>query len=462
MSNVVNLRVENPPPEPEIQQDIGFDQFTTETYVAGFMLAAEAGFSKLLEALGRPLNLFGDEDYALAFKTGLKIAQNGELVDYTSIMHSLTVSKNFNNSDLEFFSQKFSEAADFPCLEANLPYYVKILLERYKQRTTQRILNKGLTRPVSQLNPILEELGKVITLETGVKSDQVVSELIPGLYEILERKEENPNFFEGVKTGFPEIDNICQGFSNSDLSIIAARPGMGKTAFILNVASHIARDEGKKVLFISLEMTKARLFQRLVSSLSGVPSWKMEKGKMNEADWGKIAKACNGLDNFNLIINDQSDLLVSDIRRKVEALQPECLIIDYLQLLQPVDSKQPAKDRVSEISLGLKRIAKDFNIPVIALSQLSRQCETRTDKRPLSADLRESGQIEQDAGLILMLYRHEFYDPEDVEARGIAEVLIRKSRHTQTGEVKLGFAGDKMLFTSLLCPAVGTKNNGGI
>lgn len=246
----------------------------------------------------------------------------------------------------------------------------------------------------------------------------------------------------GIPTGFKSVDRILGGLQNSDLLIIAARPSMGKTTFVLNIAEHIAVEEKKIVGVFSLEMSKEQLVDKLISSIGRVDSWKLRNGQLSEDDMSNLIQAQAQLAEAPLFIDDAPMASVMEVRAKARRLQAEhgldLVIIDYLQLMQGSIRHQDNRvQEVSEISRSLKALAKELNCPVIALSQLSRAVEARNDKRPMLSDLRESGSIEQDADVVMFLYRDDYYNKNKEEHDHLVEVLVSKHRNGPTGEAKL-------------------------
>lgn len=267
-------------------------------------------------------------------------------------------------------------------------------------------------------------------------------------------RDKDKGALRGVPSGFKDLDNLTAGFQKSDLIILAARPSMGKTSFVLNLAENAAIDEKVPVAIFSLEMSKDQLVDRLLSSQAGVDSWKLRTGNLTDEDFPKIGYAMGVLSEAPIFIDDSPMGNVMDIRAKARRLQMEhglgLLVIDYLQLMsgRAHGGESNRVQEISEISRGLKGLARELDIPVIALSQLSRAVEHRDDKKPQLSDLRESGSIEQDADVVMFLYRDEYYHPE-TERKGITEILIRKHRNGPTGNMELFFNPAQMRFSSL-------------
>lgn len=267
-------------------------------------------------------------------------------------------------------------------------------------------------------------------------------------------RDKDKGALRGVPSGFKDLDSKTAGFQKSDLIIVAARPSMGKTSFALNLAEHAAIEEKVPVGIFSLEMSKEQLVDRLLSSQAGVDSWKLRTGNLSDEDFPKIGYAMGVLSEAPIFIDDSPGANVMEIRAKARRLQMEhglgLIVVDYLQLMEGHSSKGDNNrvQEISEISRGLKGLARELNVPVIALSQLSRAVEHRDDKRPQLSDLRESGSIEQDADIVMFLYREEYYKP-DTEKKGITEVLIRKHRNGPTGELQVFFNPSQMRFADL-------------
>lgn len=267
-------------------------------------------------------------------------------------------------------------------------------------------------------------------------------------------KDKEKGAIRGVPSGFRDLDNITSGFQNSDLVVLAARPSMGKTSFALNIAEHVAIEDKIPVGVFSLEMSKDQLVDRLLSSQAGVDSWKLRTGNLSDDDFPKIGYAMGVLAEAPLFLDDSPGANVMEIRAKARRLQMEhglgLVIIDYMQLMEG-RSRSGETNRVqeiSEISRSLKGLARELDVPVIAISQLSRAVEHRPDKRPQLSDLRESGSIEQDADVVAFLYREEYYEP-DTDRKGITEVLIKKHRNGPTGVCELFFHPEQMRFRDL-------------
>lgn len=281
-----------------------------------------------------------------------------------------------------------------------------------------------------------------------------ISEVIIDVYDRLEELAASDSAIPGLSTGLRDLDRAISGLNNSDLILLAARPGMGKTSMALNILLDAGKRSGKKVAFFSLEMSREQLALRLISSECFVDNKKLVTGKLSDEDWESVAAAADSLNRSTILIDDDSNITVADILAKCRRVDDLGLIvIDYLQLMQSAGGKSNTRGEnrqqiVSDISRSLKIMAKDLNVPVLCLSQLSRANESRQDKRPMLSDLRESGAIEQDADIVLFLYREGYYNA-DTENPNLAECIIAKNRHGETGKVELQWTPEFTTFTDM-------------
>ena len=281
-----------------------------------------------------------------------------------------------------------------------------------------------------------------------------ISDVIIDVYDRLEELAASDRAIPGLSTGLRDLDAAISGLNNSDLILLAARPGMGKTSMALNILLDAGKRSGKKVAFFSLEMSREQLALRLISSECYVDNKKLVTGKLDDQDWESVAAAADSLNRSTILIDDDSSVTVADILAKCRRVDDLGLIvIDYLQLMQSAGGKSGSRGEnrqqiVSDISRSLKIMAKDLNVPVLCLSQLSRANESRQDKRPMLSDLRESGAIEQDADIVLFLYREGYYNA-DTENPNLAECIIAKNRHGETGKVDLQWTPEFTTFTDM-------------
>lgn len=282
------------------------------------------------------------------------------------------------------------------------------------------------------------------------KSFKKIQEVITSVYGELHSLAEEGEGARGTKTGFSGIDNVLAGMGNSDLILIGARPGMGKTSFALNIATNVALSSGKNVCIFSLEMSAEQLVTRIISSEAMIDSYALRTGRLDKKQWEDIATTATQLAGCNILIDDTAGITVMGMKAKLRRVQNLGLVVvDYLQLMQSDKRTDNRVQEVAEISRGLKLMAKELNVPIICCAQLSRGPESRTDKRPMLSDLRDSGSIEQDADTVIFLYRNEYYDKEKSDDGSVAEVIIAKNRHGSQGTVEVGWVGRYTKFRSL-------------
>jgi len=284
---------------------------------------------------------------------------------------------------------------------------------------------------------------------------QGMDTLVVNLLDRVQEMADNPNDITGVPTGFIDLDRMTSGLQAGDMVVLAARPSMGKTALAINIAEHVALNEGLPVAVFSMEMGAAQLAVRIVGSIGRIDQGHLRTGKLTDDEWPRLTEAIEKLRNVSLHIDETAGLTPSELRANARRLARQCgklgmIVVDYLQLMSGSSSSQGENraTELGEISRGLKMLAKELQCPVIALSQLNRSVETRTDKRPMMSDLRESGAIEQDADIIMFIYRDDYYNKDSKEPN-VAEIIIGKQRNGPTGTVKLYFQKTQTRFESL-------------
>lgn len=373
----------------------------------------------------------------------------------------VTVSERLNEQDkLELVGGRayINDLALNVITTANIEYYAKIVQEKAIKR---ELINAGseiveMAYDNTTTEATLDNAEKLIfnIAQQKTSTDLVsVKDLVLTSYEQISYRYEHRDELTGVPTGFYDFDNMTSGLQKSDLVILAARPSMGKTALALNIAQNVALKAKKTVAIFSLEMSKEQLVQRMLCSEAEVDTQKLKTGNMQASDWEKLTTAMNHFADAPLYIDDRPGATVMEVRAKCRRLAMEekdlgLVVIDYLQLME-ASGKEDRTQQISGISRGLKGLARELNVPVIALSQLSRAVESRPDKRPMMSDLRESGAIEQDADIIMFIYRDEYYNKEDTENRGKAEVIVAKHRNGAVGSVDLLFQGSITKFKNI-------------
>ena len=325
---------------------------------------------------------------------------------------------------------------------------------RYANIVREKAMLRGLDKAASEISEMVhEEVGtagemlesaekKIYALRKGETGDSLehVGTVLHRVFDTLTELSQSDSPIPGLSTGLRDLDTKINGLNKSDLLLVAARPAMGKSTFSLNIGLNVAKKYNKTVAIFNLEMSREQLVMRLMACESFVELGKLVTGKLNEDEWGKLCMASASLSQTDLRVDDNPSVTVAEINAKLRRLDNLGLvIIDYLQLMNGSGYGKASENRVQvvgEISRSLKIMAKELNVPVICLSQLSRAVESRTDKRPIMSDLRESGAIEQDADIIMFLYRDEYYNPNS-EDKGVAECIVAKNRHGETGTVKL-------------------------
>jgi replicative DNA helicase len=284
---------------------------------------------------------------------------------------------------------------------------------------------------------------------------QAMDSLVVDLLDRVQEMADNPNDITGVPTGFYDLDRMTAGLQPGDMIVLAARPSMGKTAFAINIAEHVALNEGLPVAVFSMEMGAAQLAVRIVGSIGRIDQGHLRTGKLTDEEWPRLTEAIEKLRNISLHIDETAGLTASELRANARRLARQCgklglIVVDYLQLMSGSSSDNENRaTELGEISRGLKMLAKELGCPVIALSQLNRSVEQRPDKRPMMSDLRESGAIEQDADIIMFIYRDEYYTKDACKEPGVAEIIIAKQRNGPTGTVKLAFLKPLTRFENL-------------
>jgi len=399
---------------------------------------------------------FYHEAHKEIFRTIKRLFSEGHTVDLITVSDELT-----KNQLLEAVGgfEYLSELSDVGTLISNVSNHAKIVHEKYMLRRLIRasteIVEKGYdSHDVENLIETAENSIFEISQNRDKKGFQPISEILQTTYEKIVQLHEDPNALTGIPTGFDALDDMTNGLQRSDLILIAARPSMGKTAFALNLCQHAAVKEKKSVAIFSLEMAADQLVQRLLSAQSLVSIGDIRTGQIEDDDWFKLARSSAQLGEAKIFIDDTPGITVAEIRSKCRRLKMnhglDVIMIDYLQLMSGGGKSENRQQEISTISRSLKGIAREMNCPVIALSQLSRASELRADHRPILSDLRESGAIEQDADLVMFLYRDEYYNPETVDEKlkGIGEVIIAKQRNGETGKVYLAWLGKYTKFAN--------------
>lgn len=384
-----------------------------------------------------------------------------ELFNENSPIDFITVSNRLNRNDkLEAvggMTYLRTMAVEVPTTR-HTTYYANIIKEKSTLRTLIKSANAISDMAYEETDKVDRVLEQSEQLIFDVSASREKSDIIPigdiliGSYQTLVDNSQNRGGLTGLATGFDELNKRTGGFHGGELILIAGRPGMGKSSFAVNIAEHVSINDKKTVAIFNLEMPKEQIVNRIICSQAMVNTGKLRNGEINADDWEKIGEVVNRVASAPMYIDDTASVTVSQIRAKCRRLKQTknlaLIIIDYLQLMQSSGRPESRQQEISEISRSLKILSKELDIPVIALSQLSRASESRSDKRPMLSDLRESGAIEQDADMVMFLYRDDYYN-KDSEEKNIAECIVAKHRNGETGMFKLGWKGEFTKFQNL-------------
>lgn len=416
-----------------------------EQAVLGAMLIKKEAISEVVTILiGTD---FYRDAHRIIFDAMLELFNKNEAVDLITITEQLR--KNEQLDKVGGIAYVTSLANSVPTA-ANIEYHAKIVKDKGQLRhlinSATAIAGMGYEDNENVID-VMDKAEKMI-LEVAAKRGggdfTPIKNILLDTFSKIEVLYASKGGITGTPTGFKDLDKLTSGLQPSDLILVAARPSMGKTAFTLNVATHIAVREKKAVAFFSLEMSKEQLVQRMLCSEGAIDSQRLRIGELDDKDWGKLISAADRLSTAPIFIDDTAGITVMELRSKARRLKTEydlkLIVIDYLQLMQGSSSKggDNRQQEISEISRSLKALARELNVPVIALSQLSRSVESRQVKKPMLSDLRESGSLEQDADIVMFLYREDYYDP-DTENKNITDVIIAKHRNGPVDTVQLFF-----------------------
>lgn len=404
------------------------------------------------------VNDFYDERHQRIYEAIKKLYEKHSPIDILTLSNQL---KEDSFLDVVGGAAYLTELTNYVPTAAHVEHYAEIVSQKAIRRrlikASQDITGLGFDESKSVQDLIEEAETQLFQVsQQHVKQDiSSIEDILAESFERLDELHKDKGKIRGVPTGFRDLDNILAGLQRSDLIIIAARPSMGKTALSLNLAHSIATKAELPVLVFSLEMSKEQLVDRMLSMESGVDAWNIRTGNLSDADFEKIGQAMGTLSEAPIYIDDTPGITVSDLRTKARREQHQrqlgLILVDYLQLMSGGARFGATENRVqeiSEISRGLKAIARELNVPVIALSQLSRSVEARSPQIPQLADLRESGSIEQDADVVAFIYREDYYNPE-TDRKNITDILIKKHRNGPTGNIELYFDKERQRFKSL-------------
>lgn len=399
---------------------------------------------------------FYHRQYGTMFKTIVDMNNEGRPVDIVTLQEALKE----QNVPAEMYSLEFMRdlLVSVPT-SANIRQYASIVKDKSILRNIIRV-NEGIANDCyagsQSTEDILADTEKKIfelVKNKGEHEYKPINQVVLEALDKISAAAKNRGAVTGVPTGFKRLDNYLSGLQPSDFILVAARPSMGKTAFVLNVAENVAIKQGITTAIFSLEMSNVQLVNRMLSLESTVDADKLRKGRLDASDWGKLIEGADSIANSHLIIDDTPGISIAQLRSKCRKYKMDhdlgLIIIDYLQLMSGSGKSDSRQQEISDISRSLKALARELNVPVVTLSQLSRAVEQRPDHRPMLSDLRESGAIEQDADVVMFLYRDDYYN-KDTDIKGIAEIIIAKQRNGPIGTVKMAWIPEQTRFADLL------------
>ncbi|MFA5881091.1 MAG: replicative DNA helicase [Eubacteriales bacterium] len=425
-----------------------------EQSVLGAMLIDHEAVAKAIETL-RPQDFYRDAN-AHIYEAIVNLFDRSEAVDLITLSEELRQSGLLDQ--VGGVSYVAGLANSVPT-SANVEYYARIVQEKSLLRSlisaSTRIAQMGYEGD-EEIESLLDKAEQMIFEVSQRKTNSGFVPLKTILMQTFERIEflyQSKGGITGVPSGYTNLDKLTSGFQNSDLIIVAARPSMGKTSLCLNIAQHASVRKKLPVALFSLEMSREQLVTRMLCGEAMVDQQKVRTGKLTDEDWQKLTQAAGPLSQAPLFIDDSPGVSVVEMRAKCRRLKSEhglsLVVLDYLQLMQGSRRSENRQQEISDISRSLKALARELQVPVIALSQLSRAVEQRQEKKPMMSDLRESGSLEQDADLVMFIYRDEYYKQDESEKRGIAEIIVAKQRNGPTGSVELGFLKEYTKFVNL-------------
>ncbi len=427
-----------------------------EQSVIGGLLLENSAWDRIADVVAE--SDFYRHDHRLIFRHVFRLLEGGKPADVVTVSESLENSAELGNvGGLAYLAALVQNTPS----AFNIKRYAEIVRDRGVMR---KLAEVGTAISDSAYNPLgrnagqlLDEAeGKVFEIaEANARGKQGFVEIQPLLIQVVERIDElfqrdNPNEVTGIPTGFHDLDQKTSGLQPGDLIIVAGRPSMGKTAFSINIGENVALNTGLPVAIFSMEMGGAQLAMRMIGSVGKLDQQKIRTGRLQDEDWLRLTNAVGKLNDAPIHIDESGALTALELRARARRLHRQCgklglIIIDYLQLMSGSGGGENRATEISEISRSLKALAKELEVPVIALSQLNRSLEQRPNKRPVMSDLRESGAIEQDADVILFIYRDEVYNPDSQE-KGTAEIIIGKQRNGPIGTVRMTFVGEYTRF----------------
>ncbi|MGP2528567.1 replicative DNA helicase [Acidaminococcus sp. LBK-2] len=426
-----------------------------EQSVLGAMLLSREAIDKAGEILSE--GDFYRPDNRIIFSAIMDLHSRNEAVDLVTVTEEL---RKMGKLDAIGGTTAITALSNAVPTAANVVYHAKIVEEKALRRqlinAATEVAASGYEEEADIAQTIDQAEQKILAVANRKHAGGVVKikDIVKSAMARIEELYDSKDAYTGLPTGFTDFDKMTSGLQPSDLIIVAARPSMGKSSLVLNIAEHVALKGGKSVAFFSLEMSKEQLVQRLLCSEAGIDASRLRIGQLQESEWPNLVSAADKLSSAKIMMDDTPGMTALEMRSKARRWKNEngldLIIVDYLQLMQG-SSKRASDNRqqeMSDISRSLKGLARELNVPVIALSQLSRSVEQRTSKRPMLSDLRESGALEQDADIVCFIYRDDYYNP-DTEQKNVAELIVAKHRNGPVGTVQLFFRKDITRFYDL-------------
>ncbi len=429
-----------------------------EEVVLGAMMVEKSAVNAVIDVL-QPESFYV-EAYGEVFRAIQTLFNNSEPIDLLTVTEQL---RKDGKLDMLGGSHRVASLTSRVASSANVEFHARIIAQKHIQRELIRVSNAIIEKAYDETSDVFDLLdeaeSKLFEVAEGNirKSYESMSTVMRQALDDIEAARSNEDGVSGVPSGFHDLDKITGGWQRSDMIVLAARPGMGKTAFVLSMARNMAVDHDIPVAVFSLEMSAVQLVQRLISSETEINSDKFRKGNLEEHEYQQLHSRCGKLSKAPLFIDDTPGLNIFELRAKCRRLKAQhgidMVIIDYLQLMSAGSDKGNREQEISSISRSIKGIAKELDVPIIALSQLSRNVETRGgDKRPLLSDLRESGAIEQDADIVAFIYRAEYYGitehPDGIDTAGLGELILAKHRHGALDTIKMKFVKNLAKFAN--------------
>ena len=444
-------------PDRQAQLRIPPQSIEAEQAVLGGILLSHEGFDRVADIISAVD--FYRFDHQLIYRAIEELAEKNKPFDAVTLWEWF---ESNGHADQVGGGSYLVELATTTPSAANIQAYAEIVRDKAMLRQMievgTAVVNDGFEPEGRDAHDLLSQAeAQILAIgEAGNRGHNHYQTMVPVLtevFDLVQHRYTNKGQLSGLSTGFGEFDKLTSGLQPTDLIILAARPSMGKTTLALNMAEYAAINSKKAVAVFSMEMSASQLGLKLISSQGRVDATRLRNGELEDEDWSRLTQAVGRLRSSKILVDDTPSLSPAVLRARARRMKREhdisLIVIDYLQLMQVPGSKENRATEISEISRQLKALAKELKVPVIALSQLNRSLETRTEKRPMMADLRESGAIEQDADVIVFIYRDDYYNKEDSPDKGLAEVIIGKQRNGPTGTVKLRFFGQYSQFSNL-------------